>query len=35
VVAQFTSGDVVSIDGRTGAIWIGSRSLLTVTETGS
>jgi phosphohistidine swiveling domain-containing protein len=34
-VAQVTSGDVVSIDGRTGAVWIGPRSLLTVTETGS
>jgi hypothetical protein len=34
-VAQVTSGDVVSIDGRTGAVWIGSRSLLTVTGEGS
>jgi phosphoenolpyruvate synthase/pyruvate phosphate dikinase len=32
-VAQVTTGDVVSIDGRTGAVWIGPRSLLTVTET--
>jgi len=26
-VAEFRSGDVVSIDGRTGAIWIGPRTL--------
>jgi hypothetical protein len=26
-VAQVTSGDVVSIDGRTGAIWIGTREI--------
>ena len=32
-VAQVTTGDVVSIDGRTGAVWIGPRSLLTVAET--
>jgi pyruvate,orthophosphate dikinase len=29
-IAQIGRGDVVSIDGRTGAVWIGSRSLLTV-----
>jgi pyruvate,orthophosphate dikinase len=29
-IARFGRGDLVSIDGRTGAVWIGSRSLLTV-----
>jgi pyruvate,orthophosphate dikinase len=29
-VARIEKGDVVSIDGRTGAVWIGSRSLLEV-----
>jgi pyruvate,orthophosphate dikinase len=29
-IAQIGRGDVVSIDGRTGAVWIGSRSLLKV-----
>ena len=26
-VAQVTSGDVVSIDGRTGSVWIGPREI--------
>ena len=29
-IAQIGRGDVVSIDGRTGAVWIGSRTLLKV-----
>jgi pyruvate,orthophosphate dikinase len=29
-VARFGRGDVVSIDGRTGAVWIGSRRLLKI-----
>ena len=28
-IAEIETGDVVSIDGRTGAIWIGTRFLLT------
>jgi hypothetical protein len=27
-IARIERGDVVSIDGRTGAVWIGSRALL-------
>jgi pyruvate,orthophosphate dikinase len=29
-IARFGRGDVVSIDGRTGAVWIGSRALLKI-----
>jgi pyruvate,orthophosphate dikinase len=29
-LARIEKGDVVSIDGRTGAVWIGSRSLLEI-----
>ena len=28
VIAKITTGDVISIDGRTGAIWIGPKPLL-------
>ena len=29
-LARIQKGDVVSIDGRTGGVWIGSRSLLEI-----
>ena len=29
-VARIRKGDIVSIDGRTGGVWLGSRSLLEV-----
>jgi pyruvate,orthophosphate dikinase len=31
-VATLRKGDIVSIDGRTGAVWIGTRSLLTAAQ---
>ena len=34
-IARIGRGDLVSIDGRTGAVWIGSRTLLKVSKRGS